>query len=934
MEWVSVAGAALATIVPVVGVVLVLLAVVIVVVFSRFVFQIPDHRWATDDDVPPHLPAHLAPALDELAALGFEGARFVVVRPSLRAQGKTRVKALLHHPGERAWAFVGTSDTADGTDPFVFSFHAYFADRPSIITANLSRSGQIVDYPGVDLVDPRAPTTAGIWEAHRAACRTAGSAPLALDGDGCLAHEQAQDLAFLHAMVSARVLRPIDDSSWRYSVRGLARVLRAVPGSVLDVRRLRAARKRAAASARGAARAPVAVPIEEQVEAYLRTRATLEGEKKRKRWGWILVASGLAFALSLKGSVPVASLLALVGVIALHEGGHYLAMRAFGYRDTSVFFIPFLGAATIGRKEDATAFQEFVVLLAGPLPGLVLAVLLRFGSFAVLDRPELTTAIDMLLFINLLNLLPIMPLDGGRIVHLLLFSRHPVADLLFTVSGAGLLAVAAWAGHEPALAVFAGALALGSLQQIRASRIAALLRDAPVEALADETSRLRLTFQALHTLGYGKLAPARRHALVRLVTQLRRPRPPGCLGTLVGLAVYAASLVAVPITAAILWLGVLAPELPGGKRPAPSPFMAGPRTDGTKVECRDGKGPERRGPAASAPSPATWILAPSSAEEARRWADEPARAAALRGDPSASQPVERVVAWDRLVFVAGGREPAKRSEDTETDETDLGDTVPRRSERISLAPPGGWVASRETQEDVEVALVCHATDADVARALAADVDERLAELVGMNLRPLWVPSPALTLAEAEAEQRAWATYRTLRASEPPHEPARRLAPWKVWWEMVTAPSDPEAGKQAAEARRAERHAKARARVEEAIARARERGPLDEEIVTLYRDAAAPGYGPAKRDAAQRLGARLGQSRVERNEDGIWSSTRADQVHEMWGDPRAEGAELWFTSASFPAIDTGLPEVVDYLCSRSCSSVEYWLKQGASDDEED
>lgn len=66
---------------------------------------------------------------------------------------------------------------------------------------------------------------------------------------------------------------------------------------------------------------------------------------------------------------------ALVIVLVVHELGHYAAMRAFGYRDTKMFFIPFLGAAVSGRHDDASGTQRAVVALAGPLPGIVLGML-------------------------------------------------------------------------------------------------------------------------------------------------------------------------------------------------------------------------------------------------------------------------------------------------------------------------------------------------------------------------------------------------------------------------------------------------------------------------------------------------------------------------------------------------------------------------------
>ena len=137
----------------------------------------------------------------------------------------------------------------------------------------------------------------------------------------------------------------------------------------------------------------------------------------------------------------------LVGVIAFHEFGHYLAMRIFGYRDVTVFFVPFLGAATSGKKAGVAAWKESLVLLAGPLPGMVIGLLLL--AFYRGDHAVMKTATNTLLFLNGANLLPINPLDGGQLFRVLLFARSRVTEAAFSVvSGVAIagigLAVDAW----------------------------------------------------------------------------------------------------------------------------------------------------------------------------------------------------------------------------------------------------------------------------------------------------------------------------------------------------------------------------------------------------------------------------------------------------------------------------------------------------------
>ena len=86
-----------------------------------------------------------------------------------------------------------------------------------------------------------------------------------------------------------------------------------------------------------------------------------------------LILSLVLFALSFYSSTDAAKLAILIPVLLLHELGHFAGMRLFGYRNVQMFFVPFLGAAVSGRKHAAPVWQQVVVLLLGPLPGLLVA---------------------------------------------------------------------------------------------------------------------------------------------------------------------------------------------------------------------------------------------------------------------------------------------------------------------------------------------------------------------------------------------------------------------------------------------------------------------------------------------------------------------------------------------------------------------------------
>jgi Zn-dependent protease len=111
----------------------------------------------------------------------------------------------------------------------------------------------------------------------------------------------------------------------------------------------------------------------------------------------------------------------LISILVLHELGHYLAMRHYRYHETGIFFIPLLGAFVSGSKRTVSQQESATIILAGPLPGILLGVLvLLFTSYASLDL-SISTVLNWagmaLVMLNGLNLLPIYPLDGGQLLN-------------------------------------------------------------------------------------------------------------------------------------------------------------------------------------------------------------------------------------------------------------------------------------------------------------------------------------------------------------------------------------------------------------------------------------------------------------------------------------------------------------------------------------
>jgi Zn-dependent protease len=134
------------------------------------------------------------------------------------------------------------------------------------------------------------------------------------------------------------------------------------------------------------------------------------------KFGWVGFSALLSIAIySLIFGWQFA--VGLVLLLFIHEMGHALVMKLKGIPVGGLIFIPMLGAAVLMRQMPKNAQDEAEVGIAGPIAGAVASGV----CLALAELTPHTTTIWAALayfgfFMNLFNLVPVLPFDGGRVL--------------------------------------------------------------------------------------------------------------------------------------------------------------------------------------------------------------------------------------------------------------------------------------------------------------------------------------------------------------------------------------------------------------------------------------------------------------------------------------------------------------------------------------
>lgn len=148
-------------------------------------------------------------------------------------------------------------------------------------------------------------------------------------------------------------------------------------------------------------------------------------------------------------------LLLITAIVMIHELGHFFAMKFFRYNDLGIFFIPLLGAYVSGSKREVSQKESAIILLAGPLPGIIIGIIFYFlsksdpylGNIAGIAYDRISI---LFIVLNLFNLLPVYPLDGGQLLNRVFFNEHNWLGRIFIFLSIGFLVwFALYGGPRP-----------------------------------------------------------------------------------------------------------------------------------------------------------------------------------------------------------------------------------------------------------------------------------------------------------------------------------------------------------------------------------------------------------------------------------------------------------------------------------------------------
>jgi tetratricopeptide (TPR) repeat protein/Zn-dependent protease len=507
-----------------------LLAIFIVIALSLYpyivtiwkinqrILTVPKTKLIEVENFPAEISEILAPYFQEFEAIEFELAAYACFYAG-EENDPPLWGLLLRDNSSQHYACLTAIPTHQGSHIIFVEFSTFLLTGQLVLTTSAKKYGYFKPYPleiKQHLVDA---SIQQLWIAHEGKIVDTKVSLVQLDVADFLERLRQHELDSLNFSIKNKRFYWVNEGeAYRFRIRT------SVKGVFNAARDMHFPRKKVHTQVETSQ----PKQVQQEVQAFLANQAPKVPMTKKKR-GWIALASFALFAAVYATRFDPKTLVIFLAALVLHEGGHLLAMIICGYRAPAVLFIPYLGALATARKDHASLSEKFWISLAGPLPGLILGVAIAVIRSQGHGPMMLETwyhedniwrnASFILIGLNLFNLLPIYPLDGGQIADLLVFSRNPYLGVVYKSIGVGLLLLLGLV--NPLLLVFGLIMALSIPHTFRAARwfsnLSHELRDIPWQ---DDEASAQLIFTRLQSAP--KLTSFQKDAIAGGIFESRR----------------------------------------------------------------------------------------------------------------------------------------------------------------------------------------------------------------------------------------------------------------------------------------------------------------------------------------------------------------------------------------------------------------------------
>ena len=480
----------------------------------KVMLQYPSYQVQAVENIPSYLQKLFLIPIQELQEFGFQPSCYLQVKPMLKVYPNTAWEILLYNETFNCYAKVGIRHPIEPLHLFDIEFYSFFKDKTCLVTTNGKGNTVIGKIPFFIMQDFYTAQTSLQWQYHQRRLKQlkVHKTPKLLSPEAFTQRLQIYFQNYLNSLVKLKHILPISRKVlFRLNTRlALKLTQKIIQGNNQSANIIKQRREQAKTKSK----LLVEIPIELEVEGFRRMERLQQGLIDKKLRPWAILGSFVLFVVTSTNYFGTQTLIIFIAALILHEGGHLIAMKLCGYRDGSLLFLPFLGAVATARKDDATLTQRFCVALAGPLPGLILGVLLAIIFKDASSSTWVKQASWILICLNLFNLLPIYPLDGGQIIDILLFSRFPYSDVAFKAFGAIIISILGV--FHPALFLLTIPLALNIVYSYRAAKVNSKLQKSfRTNPPSNQENILYSLFQSLQQFDYHYLPFNSRYLLVK-----------------------------------------------------------------------------------------------------------------------------------------------------------------------------------------------------------------------------------------------------------------------------------------------------------------------------------------------------------------------------------------------------------------------------------